>query len=657
MLACAGAAAVRGAPPPRSEIKSLKVTDTSGELYIRGNIRSKEETTAGGSSLEESDSFFQEGIALRAKGYIYHPNLIDFDVSVQGGLSQQEIEINSDSRKSNGTLSGFNLSALVLKKKRIGGRVFASRTTNFIDRDFAATQEVEIDKFGFELIRRGRMPIRLLVEQFGIRETGDLRENEQTTRHMRLSLTDQRDPDLWWEIIYDREDTDETVTTTSAAGGGSSSELPVQSDELTFASLLRWGDQSHPSRLALNGRFLDRKGFFVNRVQSADANLTLGHTPTFSTFYRGAYSIDETETEEDRLLDTEAGFRKQFYESLNIAGRVSYRDRQFIDGFDKVLGWFFDAAYIKLTPIGRYNAALLLGHEREQEDSGTGTRTIRDEQVTLSGTTYVALDERSVIDGSISVTNLDRDEVFTEGDDFELRETGSLTEIRRIIGGDILDGETVLVTYRVLAARNAEFTTNRIRTSHRLTLRKIPLAIYYHYSLRDEQLTGGNDPGNLDTQTQHLFGLELNWRDLQVTYEHDVRDQMLSPPSTSDRLDVRWQRRLTRRTDLAVGGGAERLVYDSGEQFNLGPGEDQLDTVRGYARVTTKLKRNILLRLSADYLKTEGRENDELLEFVGSLDWRFRDLEVSVEARQSFYTQETTEGSEQQLMFLIRRRF
>lgn len=641
----------------RYPIQNFRVLDTSGEVYVRSHLQTKDETTQGSTPNKESDSFFEEGVELRAKGYIYHPNLVDWNASVRLGLTQQEIDSNGDARKSDGTLLGYNLSGLILKEKQLSARVYSSLSDSMVDRDFATTQELSTMRNGVEFLWRGGIPMRLLLEEFRLNEVGDDRENEQVTRTLRFTVADQRDPDRWWEIIYEHEDTDETTTFTRS-GDSSTTEFPVQRDEVQGSARWRFGSGPKKHRLGVRGRWMDRKGFFINKVMEGDVSLDLAHSETFGTFYRAAYNVNETETSEDRQITGEVGFTKRFYESLDMTGRVITEDRQFLEGYQRTIGYWLDMLYNKHTPIGIYQATVQLGYEQEEEDNGQGRRTIRDENVTLSGTTYEALSEPNVIEGSITVTNLARTETYTEDDDFMLRKTGAFTEIARLESGDIADGETVLVTYSIETAQQTEFTTTTIQWNNRLILRKIPVELYYNYRLRDQQLSGGEDPGNLDTRTVQLFGIEVTlWEELVMRAEHEIREQLLSPSSTADRFVADYRRRLSRDVDLNLGGLIERLVYDDAAQFGLEPEDDHLNTLRGYARLTARVRRDMLVRFSADYVKMEGRENDEILTLVGSLDWNFRQIELSVEARQRFYTQELTTGTDQSLMVFIRRRF
>ena len=185
----------------------------------------------------------------------------------------------------------------------------------------------------------------------------------------------------------------------------------------------------------------------------------------------------------------------------------------------------------------------------------------------------------------------------------------------------------------------------------------IPIAVYYNYRLRDDELRSGDDPGNLDKQRVHLAGAEFDHKGLNIVGEHEIRDQILFPPWTADRARARYMIRMTRDVDFTVGGMAEHLVYRNAQQFGLASGRDVLDTYNAYGRLGAKLQRNLLLRADAEYVQTKGRENRTLANVSVGLEWAYRSLEMALQARESFYEQERNTGTSQTIMFTLRRRF
>lgn len=660
------AAAVLAAASPalaqqsRTPIAPLRIIDYGGDLYVRGDVRRETETVSGSStSTNERDSFFEEGLDLRGAGYVYHPNLLDWDASVQLGLNQERITIDENSRNTRGTLSGYSFTGVVLKEKPVSLRLFASQRSSVLARDFTQHTDLTSRRTGFEVFSKGTVPMGLLVERSSLDETGFPRENRKTTDYLRYRITDQRNENRVTTLTYEHEDTDETSTFFAQEGGpGTKQPLPVRRDEANVSALWRFGPEKHPHSFSGRLRALDRRGFFPDRVLTADGQIDLAHTETFSTFHHFFYNRDQTTEQLDRTTTGEVGFRKSIYDSLDITGRTIATQHTFEDGSEDMIGAFLEMQYRKQTPIGVYNASVLLGKEKEKEQSGGAPRTVLGRQVTLAGGTYSSLGEAGIIPSSVVVMNQARTIQYVEGPDYTLRQTGEFVEIARTLGTTtILDGQTVLVDYQVRTARSAEFTTDHVNWLNRLDLACMPLALYANLRLRDERLQSGEDPGNLDLDKSHVVGIELDYEGLTIALEHQETTRRLFPSSEADRVIARYHRSLGRNVSLSAGGQAERLKYLDAETFGLEPGRDVLDSFRAFGHLSIKVRHNSLVRLAVEHNQSRGRENNELTRFQISWEWTYRDLDFSVEARHNIFQQERNEGTSDAITFNLIRRF
>ncbi|MHC4716464.1 MAG: hypothetical protein ACYS5V_05800, partial [Planctomycetota bacterium] len=309
------------------------------------------------------------------------------------------------------------------------------------------------------------------------------------------------------------------------------------------------------------------------------------------------------------------------------------------------------------TPIGKYTSSLLLGLQRDQQQSEGGQRFFRNEAVTLVGISYVSLSRPNIDVATIVVTNTTKTRTYLAATDYLIRQTGLKVEIVRVAAGSIGDGETVLVDYAAQVARDAEFVTEWIASAHRLQLKKLPLAFYADLRLRDETLRSGDDPGNLDQERRALLGAELDYKDLVVAVEREVRRQELSPSSVADRVRLDYHRALGRDIDLTAGGILERLRYSDGGRGRLAPDAQRLNTVGARVGLNAKLGANAVLGVNSSYLKLSGQDNSTLFRNTVSLQWQYGKLDFSVEANYDTYQQEETEGNSFGLMFYLRRTF
>jgi len=641
VMALTLAACVSPATPEqiqKGRTRPVGLTDWGGDLFsrARGGVDRK---TTGSVSTEERDMLLETGLHLDAEGFIYHPNLLEWTVSGRFGLTQEQTTTSDGDFGTRGLLTGFDLSALAFKEKPVFFRAFAKRVEDLRERDFAPNTTVTETRFGGEVFWRSRLPMSLLAEYVQIDEQDILREMDETTARYRFTVRDQRHPDWLTELVYKIERTERTSTTGANTAAPIVQDLPETLDELTMSNLWRFGSGPLKHELSGQGRWMRRGWFFPNTVVTLNQRLDLHHSETFSTFYSVALDSDEVEDELDRTLTGEAGLTKRFYKSLDVTARLLGWRRTLNDGQEDHFGAFVEADYRKETRIGLYTSSLTLGWETERESFEGGVEVIRDEPVKLTGLGFAELSQPSVVDGSIRVTDQTRTIEYSPTTDYEIRTTGQRTDIARRGGSTIASGETVLVTYTVVKPRDATFHVNQMAWRSRLVLKRLPLTVYARWRKHDEILDSGEDPGNLDQTSNVLGGLELNYKGLRIAAEHEVQDQSLSAPWTSDRVELDYRRRLSRRVEMSAGANAEYLRYRQAEKFGLGGSASSLTTLSARAALTARLGRNLLLRFSGDVIRTRGRE--ERTEFTGraSLQWQYGHLDLVLDVYYDAYTQ------------------
>lgn len=644
--------------PKHVPIQPIGLYGFGGEIFVRGETNS-ETQTSGRVTTKETDTIFEEGLKFKTSGYIYHPNLLDWWAGFRLATSQEEYTTNETAQRTHGSLNAYDLSAHLLKEKPISLRLFTNHSEDLRDRDFAHSARIEEQRRGFEILTHGPFPVSLLVEDIESMTKSDLRIEDERIRHYRLNVIDRRNHDWLTEFSYDREEKDETVTPLSSTGvPGDPQDLPETIDEGLLANVWRFG--SGPEKHTLSGRFrfLDRRGFFMNKIFAVDQRVDLVHDRTFSTFYEATYSRDETETELDTITAGGFGFTKTIFDSLEINGQTNYIKWTFLEGENQLVGASLGLLYRKKTPIGRYTSSFLIGRQREEQKSAGGKRFFRDDSVALNGMTWTDLSQPNIDVATIVVTDIDNSiPPYVTPGDYETQVIGATTQIRRLLGGDIGDGETVLVDYNARVARDATFRTDRLHWENRLQLKKLPVTLYHDSTFINEDLEEGDNPGNLDHEREHLLGVEVDFKGLVVAYEHEIRDQNLSPSSVTDRVRADYHRSIGGRFDFTLGALAENISYSASGGQMLEPGDERLKTLGGHAAFNTKIGRNTLLSFDSSYVKISGRENDALFRNTASLRWQYGKLDISIEANYDAYEQEQTTGNSHGVMFYLRRSF
>ena len=641
----------------QAPIRAVGIQKPRGSIFVRGQLE-KDNRKSGDVTSRETFWMFQEGVETRINGYVYHPNLMDWQADLRFGLHQEQTEIDGQKLPADTTLLGFDLRGLFLKKKPLSMRIFAKHDESRRDRDFRESVDVEEDRYGLELLQSGPIRASLLGERISTDEEDELSREREDTLHARFSVEDRRDKNWFTKFTYDRYDTDETtVFSPTLAGVSTRQETLDVRDEVDISNAWKFGPGKRKHTLDGQVRLIERKGAFDSSDRTAQEKLNLVHSRTFSSFYRAEYESTKLPDEETETVSGEMGVEKKFYASLDLRARVIGRDHDFMGGFEKTYGGFFDAKYRKRTPIGRYGSSLTLGREQREQKSGTGQQFIRGESVDLKAFTFVALKGVNIQAESVVVSNMARTIVYVRDIDYTLRITGALTEIARFPGTAIPDGATVLVDYSSQIAREATFSTDHLNWSHRLDAKDLPVSVYGEIRMRDEDLESGEDPGNLDQTRTILVGSKLDYQGLTVVAEHEDRDQKLSPPSEATRGRARYRWTPRRGLNFSLGAHAERLDYKDAARFGLPKGRDFLETFGAEARANLKLGRRTVVRFESEFQDTRGRENRRMHRNRLSLHWVYGKLDLSARAQYDTLTQEDSDRDSVSFMFTIKRNF
>lgn len=657
--AWAGAVLAAAAAAWAQPIQPLAVQSVEGELFFEGRYRRDDEVRGSrGVQNHERDLLLREGLDLLMQGYAYHPNLFDWTADLRFGLMQQDTTLLGEQRNSQGVLLGYDLSALVLKQKPVSFRAYARHNESFEDRSFARNIEIDHSTQGAQVFLKGDVFMSLLLEHRDFTESSDTREDQEDGYLVRYTLEDRRRRDSLTRLVYEHEDVDQSTLFLNTDGSTTFVPFPDTRDELTLTNSWVLDDtDGRDNRLDGQVRVLRRRGFFENDVLLIDQQLTLPHTDSFATFYRGVFSYDRTEVETDQRMRGEAGFHQRIYESLDIVGRVYVTDRQLTNGYEKSIGTLFDFDYRKLTPIGTLTATLSAGLEYNEEDFGDTFRLVNDESVTLVGIGASALDEPNVTPGSITVTDVSQAIVYTEGIDYLIEQLGPITQIRRLVGGAIAPGETVLVDYTAPAVGFAEYEQRLIDWRTRFDFDNVPLSVYTRVRWREQMLTGGNDPGNLDTEHVYLFGAELHPDPWRLVAEYERREHVIFPSWWAYRARLGYTDVIDAAVSVNLGLEYEMLQYINPEEFDIDPGEDFLETYGAFANITTKLRRDLLLRAEALYYDTRGRDDDLLARLGGGLVWERGQLSVELDGHFDIWEQQVDHGTSLVLELFVRREF
>ncbi len=340
-------------------------------------------------------------------------------------------------------------------------------------------------------------------------------------------------------------------------------------------------------------------------------------------------------------------FTHYLYESLTtiLAGRMS-RD-ELSDGKIRQVGGSLDLRYQKSIPIGMLILQYRGGLERQENNLESATVPVIGEEVTLSIDVVTLLSQQDVVSDSVVVSNADRTTIYDEGLDYRLIRRDRLVEIRRIPGGRILEGDTVLVDYEYQTAPDLTFDTTQHLMSVELYLVEA-LRLYVRKLTVDQDVVYG-DPGRaLQDSDDLVLGIDLALGDFRIRGEYEDSDSTYTSFSQI-MAEIAYRTEIGRDATIGASVNETRTTYPDGNDL-------QIDTFQGI--VQAKIGRRFLLHFEPAY-RMERRRGANLgeLNLRLGLSYRYGDWRLELDARYRSIDADARKYGDTFAIFTVARRW
>ena len=558
---------VRPSSATPRDVGGVALTEVRGSLELAITLENDSETYSGGGENRTEDVFFEESLRLQTRGYVYHPNFLEFGLGGRFGLIQERFSgvgpLESQSSRDNGTAEDYDVSLLFLKEKDYPLTLFARRFQALERRTFqrAVSQQVETEGLAWQY-RSTVLPIRLRLQRSQTDSQGshagqpDSTQQDDTLR-LETGWSDTAVGDI--ALSYDYQAVTEA-----------SSNLDYAVHRADFSNDVEFGPGDR-YRLRSEARYFDQTGPANYTEMEWRQRLHLEHTGNLSSWY-GLELGDQARPgtggsgSGDRYGEVSAGVQHLLFQSLvskldGVLRRTDYdpaaRDDELEAGAS--------LAYSKHNPWGTLTAHYGIRWEHDQRDSPGGFQALRREQRTFNPLDVIVLNDSGLDVGSIVITKLDLTQTYQLYRDYTILEFGGSVEIHRPLGSWIGAGETVWVEYSVLQSSSA--TTDTTRQTYGVGQNfGFGLSLYYRESRQDQSTTPST--ATLDDNSRgRLVGARYSPGAIQLTAEYETEDSHAS--FDAYRVNAVWSRRFDWGTSLGVGAGWSLMAYQPPDERTI----------------------------------------------------------------------------------------
>lgn len=459
----------------------------------------------------------RQKLDIRSRGYVYHPALLVYSIGLKPEFKQQDTKTTGGfAQEDNSKFLGYFVDTTFLQLKPYTLNLFTSKDRGEFRSSLAAdvATESSLDR-GRLQIKDPTLPTTVTLESRESRFENFFSSFEKADT-ARLESSHKTDAS---RTLFKTESVQQTRRVgasgfTTDRSDTSIGNIYTPSRRQTLTSSARYGKSS--------SELFD----FTNA--NASANLALRHTERFNTYYELRRDKHDEKNFFSDSRTVSAGLSHLLYENLTT-NLSAYRTRNEVNTGDlDSYGTNLNFLYRRRIPWGHLTANL--GHsERIEDDRRTSALTeVRNEALTLSGTTPVLLANTNLDVASIVVTDATETIVYVENVDYAVSVVGSSVAIARTPFGGIADGQQVLADYRYQSLPPAKTAVTTDSFGFDLSLWSA-LRLYYQRSRSEQTLLSGTRFFEPFDDTIERIGAELRWKWSTTRVEYEDRDTTHTP--------------------------------------------------------------------------------------------------------------------------------
>lgn len=445
-------------PWAQTDLPAFQMTGYEGSVStsLQTDGSTVDTPNLGGSGIStntQKQTDFRLETSVMTHSYVYHPKFMTLDVGL--GVIQAENSLKSDSfnYRTNEPLYNLSLHASVLPEKPLHGTFYFDQINSSPAIGAGQSYNLENVKYGFTLALLAPLsPVEMDMDVSKESRKGSGATQMTDDQVDRLNLNARRQLGTMGTVQANYQAMGQSFN--SAVTG-----LPSQASRQDYQST------SVDTRLKLGA---ERNHELSNHLEHSTQKYAYGlglasdiDDLRISLGYRGFHDLNLTSYGNYQSSRNRQNLNST--ETDSASGGVTWVAAKNLDLSMGAQGSKTSATQISSTDSGingaaRYETELPIGKgtfnygvqygQHDQRATATQTDVI-DERVFLTATATASLGRKNVVLGSVKVLNRGRTQLYVQDIDYALTVIGTTTQLRRLITGNILEGEEVSVDYTV----------------------------------------------------------------------------------------------------------------------------------------------------------------------------------------------------------------
>jgi len=456
---------------------------------------------------------------------IYHPNLAAFDIELENGLRQssERFQPNLTGKMENGYLNQFHILSSFLRKKPYGFSLLADKSRQIDNREFFERQVINSNSYGGNFgFKNNFVPLNLAINNSS-RVIDRVSSSSQNLNDTELDLSLNNDSEAVGVTRFEASQNKFSRTESGVSDQKGSTWDFNLSNKKTLL-------QDEKKLLNSSLRYYNLSGTSESGLFNLAENLDIEHTDYLNTSYK--YNLSDMSSAGVKTKNNRGSvsLEHKLYESLVSTLSPHYFNSQGSDFSENAYGLSWNEDYNKnLGKIGRLNLGMGLDYSEEEKKAPNSVLSVIGESHTLTTGSITFLNQLRVNISTVVIMNSAGTAVYIINIDYRLNSLGERTQIQRLPGGSIIDGQEVLVNYQASSAPFLVFSSLENNFRARIDFLDRLIGVYYRLNKNSYPRKPNEEGLVLQTLSDTTKGMDFNYKNLRLELEHEEFDSNLSP--------------------------------------------------------------------------------------------------------------------------------
>ncbi len=489
-----------------ADIKAFNITEVDNELVLR-YLNDKQSTLQSGSKTQYvARPTFQEEYRIDTNSYIFHPSLLSMDLGANILLDQSRYETLDAENSNSEELLGYRARLDFLKNKPYPATVYYNKDNPTVSVGIGDRLLLQNTKYGIDLALLEQIsPVQITFNAWRQTTKGDGFDltTDDAIEHARLQFYNSYGKGNYAQLSHQINNRDSNTGST----GLPIEERTTSNTATNFDSKNLFGG-SGQAQLITQVAYTTQDEYPSREELRAYPILNWQHNDKINSFYRFLYTDSEEETVDINQKLFTSGFGYSGKRTNGHAG-IQLEDTKNTGTNYENRGVNYNIDHTVPVGFGSVTAGYSGGFDNRNQVSDSVVLTVFGEEHEMIGTTQVNLNRQFIIDSSIVVSNTTRTQIYILDMDYRVLRVGSTTQIQRLVNGNILDGQIVLVDYEYLTG--GTFAYDLINNNIRLQWNPSNFyELYIRYIESKQELREGDPTIPLNSISSMTYGLRAD---------------------------------------------------------------------------------------------------------------------------------------------------